>query len=229
VKEFLETVYKKCASSRTSAVDEVLDVIAGLASEKKFEAMNSIFLEVDLSRIDGGTMYSLVNFTSRYINVLPDYRNFYQRCREECARRGYSEERIKGLYDKLAEGGKPLYDPNEPPYVHPDIKRAEDLDKRIAEADAAGDKQLAIWLSAYKAYSTGDTDRENEFHKLRYTLGEEELRKRTIKALRDVADLLDESAGCWPGIYYAKLPDEPLMKGTIIDGIEVIISYPWPG
>lgn len=229
MKEFLETVYKKCAVSKSSAVDEVLSVIAALAKDKKFDAMNSIFLEADLSRLDGGTMYSLVNFTSKYINVLPDYKTFYHRCREECARRGYSEERIKGLYDRLADGGKPLYDPNEPPYVPSDIKKLESLDKRIADAEAAGDKELAIWLSSYKAYSTGHTEREDQFHKLSHTLGEDELRKRTIKALREMADLLEETAGCWPGIYYAKLPDDPLMKGTFIDGIEVIISYPWPG
>lgn len=229
MKEFLETLYKKCSSSRASAIDEVLDVIAALSKAKKFEAINSIFLEADLSRLDGGTMYSLVNFTSNYIKVLPDYKKFYHKCREECARRGYSEKRIKDLYDRLENGGLHPYDPDAPEYIDHETRDLRDLDKRITEADAAGDKQLAIWLSAYKSYSIGSKERESTFHQMQRAMGDEELRKRTIKALREMATKLEETSGCWPGIYYAKLPEDPLLKGTFIDGIEVVISYPWPG
>jgi len=228
MKEFFETVYKKSAHSRADAVDEVLDVICALAKRKDFASMNTLF-NIDLKRIDGGTMYSLVHFTSNYILMLPDYKKFYYRVREEAARRGYSEEKIKDLYDKLAEGGHHLYDPETPEYIYPDRKNLLDLNQRIEEAEQSGDKQLAIWLSAYKSYSTSSKEREDEFHQMRNIMGEEELRKRTIKSLREMADKLEETASCWPGIYYAKLPDDPLLKGTFIDGIEVIISYPWPG
>jgi hypothetical protein len=47
--------------------------------------------------------------------------------------------------------------------------------------------------------------------------------------LKDMANLLEKSTSCWPGIYYCNLPDDPLLKETFIDGIEVVISYPWPG
>ncbi len=229
MKDFLETVYKKCASSRACAIDEVLDTIGFLSGKKDFEKMNSIFLEVDLSKLDGGTMYSLCNFTSNYINVLPDYKTFVRRCREECARRGYTEKRIDNLYGKLENGGLHIYNPDDPPYVDPDTRDLAALDARIAEADAAGDKRLAIWLSAFKSYSTGHKERESKFHKLRHQLGDEELRKRTIKALRDMAELLESTSGCWPGIFYADLPDIHDLKSKTIDGLEVIVSYPWGG
>jgi len=37
------------------------------------------------------------------------------------------------------------------------------------------------------------------------------------------------STSCWPGIYYCELPEEPLLKKGFIDGIDVVVSYPWPG
>lgn len=229
MKEFLDNLYKQCVHSRRDGIDQLYDVVPILLEERKFDVLNGILIDMDLARVTTSVMYSLVHFTSDYINQLPHYREFYSRVREEFARRRRPEKEIKDLFDKYRDGGDRLFDPNAPPYKSPDRRDSEKLDAKIAWARSIGDKDLENYLTWYKADRQNHIDKDNEFRHLMHTAGEEEMRKRTIKALRDMADLLDKSTSCWPGIYYCSLPDDPLMKKTFIDGINVVISYPWPG
>jgi hypothetical protein len=230
VKEFLDNLYKHCVSTREDGVDQLFDVIPSLASEKKFEVLDSILADVDLSRININTMYALIHLTASYIHQLPHYRSTYKKVREEFARRGESSDHIEELFDKYENGWEDrLYDPNAPPYKSPDRRDAERLDAKIAWAKEIGDKELEDYLSFYKSSRVAWNERERKFRQLKQTMGDAEMRKRTIQALRDMADVLDKSTDCWPGIYYCDLPEDPLLNKTFIDGIEVIISYPWPG
>jgi hypothetical protein len=42
-----------------------------------------------------------------------------------------------------------------------------------------------------------------------------------------MANLLEKTTGCWPGIYYAELPKD--LNSDMLAKLEVILSYPWPG
>jgi hypothetical protein len=230
VKEFLDNLYKQCVSSRADGVDQLFDVIIPLCSEKKFEAVDSIIRDMILSRVSTSAMYTLLHLTYRYINYLPSFKSKYKEIREEFARRGEPSERINNLFDRYEDiPEKELYNPDAPQYKSPSQKSDELLDEKIKFAKEIGDKDLENFLTFYKAQCLRKIDSHDKFHNLRMTVGDDELRKRTIKALRDMADLLDKSTGSWPGIYYCDLPEDPLLKKTFIDGLEVIISYPWPG
>lgn len=231
MKEFLDNLYKACASSRADGVDQLFDVIPALLGERKFAVVDSILRDMDLSRVHTSTMYSSVHLVCNYIDQLSEYKTFYQKCREEYARRGEPSERICKLFDKYKDGGDPKwkYDPSAPPGKGWEEQRDDKLSAALARAEKLGDKEILDYLTYYQAEMTRYRDRDRKYREMAHTMGEDELRKRTIKALRDMADLLDKSTGCWPGIYYCDLPDDPLLKKTFIDSIEVTISYPWPG
>ena len=230
MKEFLDNLYKQCAAN-DNGVFALFDALPSLLGDLKFDAVNGIMKDIDLSRVDTGVMYALINSTCSYIDQLSEYLPLYQRIREEFARRGESSKHISDLFDKYKDGGDPArkYDPNAPPYVHTDIKDAQKLDDKIAWAESIGDEDLVDYLTFYKAGNLRQDEREKKFRNLRALLGEEEIRARTIKSLREMADLLENNTSCWPGIYYCDLPEDPLLKKTFIDGLEVVISYPWPG
>ena len=231
MKEFLDFLYKTCASSKASGVDALFDVIPELLGERKFDAVNTILEEIDLTRVHTSTMYSLCNLTCSYIHQLPQFSNYLQLCREEFARRGEPSERISKLFDKYKDGGDPsrLYNPDAPPGKGYEEQRDDKLDNAISRAEIFGDKEIIDYLNYYKAEMLRYRERDEKYRKLERLLGEEELRKRCIASLREVADKLEKSTGCWPGIYYCDLPEDPLLKKTFIDSIEVTISYPWPG
>ena len=230
MKEFLDNLYKQCVSSRADGVDALFDVIPTLLGEKKFEVVNGILKDIDLSRVQGGTMYSLLHLVSNYREVLPEYKPYYQRVREDYARRGESSERIADLFDRYQnDDPKYKYDPNAPPNKGWREQQDDKLQAIINRARDIGDKDIVDYLTYYQADMETHKQRDRKFRELSHLLGEEELRKRCIKSLRETADLLEKSSGCWPGIYYCNLPEDPLLKKTFIDGIEVVISYPWPG
>lgn len=228
MKEFLDTLYKVCSQGK-EGMHELFDVIPALAGQRKFQTINQLMVDIDLTRIDTGTMYGLIHLTSDYINQLSHYRETYQKIREEFARRGETSAKISRLFDRYKDGSDRLFDPNAPPYKSPDEKFEDKLAAKITWAKEIGDKDLEDMLTFYQAERLHREERDRKFRQARIAMGDEEMRKRTIESLREVADLLEKSAGCWPGIYYCKLPEDPLLKRTFIDGIEVIISYPWPG
>lgn len=232
MKEFLNNLYHTCAAGRTqSGVDQLFQVLPALLGERLFKSVNDILIQADLQRLDTSSMYAMVHLICNYIHQLPDYRNFYQRVREEYARRGEPSNRIASLFDKYENGGNRLFDPNAPPhdYRSHEEKFDEKLSAKIVWAKSLGDKDLEDMLTFYQAERTQREEKERTFKNLERVMGEKEMRKKTIQALREMADLLDENIGCWPGIYYCSLPEDPSLKRTFIDRIEVVISYPWPG
>lgn len=230
MKEFLDNLYKRCASSGADGIDQLFEVVPTLLGDRRFDLVDTVLATIDLSRVHTSTMYALINITSSYIHQLPHYRDIYKKIREEFARRGESSKHIKDLFDKYENGWEDrLYDPKAPPYKSPEEKSDESLKAKIAWAKEIGDRELENFLTYYQAYRLQYEDRDRKFRQLRATMGDVEMRKRTIQALRDMADTLDKSTDCWPGIYYCDLPEDPLLKKTFIDGIEVVISYPWPG
>ncbi len=213
------------------AVDEVMDFISIISQNKDFENLNEFLVQVDLSKLTTGVLYCIVWQVCSYINQLPEYRNFYSRVREEYARRNRSEQDIKSLFDKLRDGGPHLYDPNAPKYIPPHVKDKIRMEEALQRAIDSGDKDLANYITWYMADRESRISRDNEFHKLRHQLGDEELRKRAIKSLRGIADILERSAGSYPGIYYCTLSKwvEGKDKKDIMDGVTVVLSYPWGG
>lgn len=227
---FLDNLYKQCASSRSDGVDALFDVLGPLCAERKFEVVDKILETMDLSRCHTSTLYCTIHMVSSYIHQLPHYRPIYKAIREEFARRGEDSEHISDLFDKYENGWEDrLYDPNEPERKPYEPHSTEKLDFAIARATEIGDKDIIDYLNYYKAEQLRYKDRDRKYRELAHTLGDEEMRKRCIKALRDMANLLESTTSCFPGIYYCDLPEDPLLKKTFIDGIEVTISYPWPG
>lgn len=232
MKEFLDTLYKACVAPNDDSMGLIFDVIPKLCSERKFDVINQLLVDIDISRLDTSAMYGIIHGISRYVNQLQQYKIFYQNVREEFARRGEPSARIKDLFDRYENGWeKDLFDPNKPPYEYKSFeeKSEEKLAAKLAWAEEIGDKELVDMLTYYRASKLKHQERDLKFQKMRRDMGDEELRKRTIESLREIADTLDKSAGSWPGIYYCDLPEDPLMKDTFMDGITVIISYPWPG
>ena len=229
MKEFLETLYKLNLTKQSRAMDELWNFIAIYQTERKFEVIDQLMVELDLSKIDTSLMYCTVMLCSNYNVQLTQYSDFYNRVREEYARRGETEKRIKDLFDRFRNGGDRPFNPQALPHrSHEEIDQ-ELLDDKIALAHKMGDKDLVRFLEYYKSHRERDKSRDLEFSQLRQAKGDEEIRKDVIASLRQMADLLESSAGSWPGIYYCKLPEKPLLKKTFIDGIDVTISYPWPG
>ncbi len=229
MKEFLDHLYK-VVSSKQDAVHDLFDVIPDLANEKRFNDINQILVDVDLSKLDTGTMYSMVFLTSSYIRQLPYYTKFFQKVREEYARRGEPESRINELLDQWEDGGGPdrLYDPNRKPYESYTKKFEETLDKKIAWAQEIGDKELEDILTSHKAARISSHEREEKFRQLRIMLGDNVLRDKAVQALRDMANLLDRGSSSWPGIYWCSLPEKDFDK-KLMSSITVIVSYPWGG
>lgn len=234
IKEFLETLYKMCSSevSEHVSVDETMDVFNHLYSEKRFDTINQILIEMNIDKVSSTVLYVTLNSVASLINYLPEYRNFYQKARESYARRGESEKDIDDLIGRFKDGGSRLYDPNAPPYIPPHVKDEQRLNDKIKWAESIGDQDLINYLNWYKADRVRSETRMSEFHKLKQTLGEEELRKRAIKSLRGIADILESSSGSWPGIYYCSLSewaDSVIKKRSVMDGVTVLLSYPWGG
>lgn len=173
-------------------------------------------------------MYIAVSLASNYNKQISTYSDFYSRVREEYARRGEQEDRIKNLFDKLRDGGNNPYDPNAPPYKSPEKIDQEKLSQKIDEVQLSGDPDLIKYMIYYRAHLEHEADARRKYSELRKSLGDEEVRKRAIEYLRKMADLLEKSAGSWPSIYYLELPEEPFLEKTFIDGIKVVVSYPWP-
>lgn len=234
IKEFLETLYKMCSSEHAdhNAIDEIMDVFGHLSSEKRFDTINQILIEMNLDSVTTSAIYCTFTMIGNLINVLPEYGNFYQRARESYARRGKSESEINDLLDRWKDGGSRLYDPNKPPYIPPHVKDEQKLNDKIKWAESIGDQDLVNYLTWYKADRNLNKEREAKFRELKISLGEQELRKRTIQSLRGIADILENSSGSWPGIYYCTLSewaDSVIKKRSVMDGVTVVLSYPWGG
>lgn len=230
MEEFLKTLYKVCSVSRADGLDLLFDTVPGLLKPDAFQEVDKLLVTIDLSQVNTSTMYALVNMTSDFRFQLPNWERYYQRCREEYARRGETEKHISDLYDRYKEPDlKRLYNPNASPYKSSEEKHDDVINSKIALAKQLGDKELEDCLTYYQSMRQSARDRDRKFRQLRLLGNEQLMRDNCIKGLRAMADKLEESSSGWPGIYYCNLPEDPLLKKTFIDGIEVVISYPWPG
>lgn len=226
---YLDILYSIASDNGPDAMEILFITFPHLLKHKKYAEVDGILKEVDVTRLPTGTLYGIVHLTSNYINQLSEYRTFHQRVQDEYLRRGEQPKRVYDLLHKYKDGGNHLHDDNAPPYKSPEEKSRERLDARIQQAQEQSDKELYDFLRFYKEELKRYEDRREKFNYLRKTLGEEGLRTATIRSLREVASLLETTSGCMPGIYYVELPDNPLLKQSFIDGIEVVVSYPWPG
>ena len=230
MEDFLKTLYKACASQKDNGVDLLFDVVPGVLGQRKFDEVNALLTKIDLSQLNTSVMYAVINVTSDYRFHLPYWNNLYQNIREEFARRGESEKSIRKLFDQYKEPDpKRLFNPNALPSKSPEETMDDKIKAKLELARQLDDKDLEDILNYYQAERLRYKERDDKFRKLRLLLGDEEMRQRCIKALREMADTLDETTTSWPGIYYCDLPKDPLFKKTFIDSIEVCISYPWPG
>lgn len=230
MEEFIKTLYKVCTISTAKGIDLIYDVIPNLLEPSKFEELNKLLEVIDLKRIPISCMMALLNMTDNYRFQLLHRSEFYTRCREECARRGETEKHIKELFDRHLEvDEKRLYNPNAPPYISPEQKQDQLIESKISLARELGDQDLENLLSYYQSSRRDNEEKDRKFRQLRRECGDEVVRERCIAALREVADKLEQSAGGYPFIYYCNLPKDPLLDKTFIDGITVVISYPWPG
>lgn len=228
MREYLETLYKLSYANKARAMDSIMDTLVHLQQDKMFDEWNQMLIDADLDRISSSCLHFLLKQSANYISVLPAYKDFYYKVRENFAKRGKDHERIANSLDRFADGGYHPYDPNAKPYVTPEARADNKLAARILKAQEDGDTELVEMLSTLQSYKIGSDDNEEEFRKLRRTYGSEEIRKMSIKALRDMAKMLEETGSGWPQIYYCKLPDDNLKK-PLMNGVTVITSYPWGG
>lgn len=219
-----------CASSGADALDLLYNTIPPLLSQRNFGEIDLFLATLEMSQVDTSTIYSLVHLLSKYRQQLANWDKLYLQSREEFARRGKPADEITDLFDRYREiEAKELFNPDAPPYKSPEQKLEDKLTSKIVWAQEIGDRDLEDLLTYYQASRQQYKEREEKFRHLRQLLGNEELRQRCIKSLREMANTLEEGTGNWPGIYYCDLPENPLLKKTYIDSIEVCISYPWPG
>jgi hypothetical protein len=231
MEEFLKTLYKVfAAEDDADGLDLIFQVFPKLLEPSKFEEASKFLATIDLSKVSVAAMLCLVNMTSQYRIQLPNWDSFYRRCREESARRKETEEEVERIFGHYATiNEKELYDPNKAPNKSHEQRHNDLIESKIALARQLGDEDLSKLLEYYRAMRQDSENKSRKFRELRFTCGDEVLRERCIKSLREIADKLEQSAGSWPGIYYCDLPENPLLKNTFIDGINVVISYPWPG
>jgi hypothetical protein len=222
-KEFLNNLYYQCLNLKEGGADQAYFFISKLLEQKNFSAINSLFSDLDLSLVDTGTMYMMINLTAPYRSKISTYQNFYLKIREEYARRGRSSQDISKLLDHFQE----VKESSETPYVSKEESGFNQLNFLIEKAELSNDKELVFWLQLCKSQKLAHANKEDKFRNLVQTLGHDELRKRTIDSLRHMANLLEKTTGCWPGIYYAELPKD--LNSDMLAKLEVILSYPWPG
>jgi len=234
MKEFLEFLYKDKACSSQFAVDEVFTVIPRLGREKKFDILDNILRDIEADRVDGGVLYALINRVHFYASKLPNYKSFYFKVREEFARNSKSSKEIAALLDKYeVEDIKVYENPQDEPEELPRLSLEEQhsllLDQKIDWAKSIGDQDLVKLLQYYKSMRLSRQERMDKYYQLRRDIGHEEVRVRSIKALKEITEKLEKGTSGWPGIYYVSLPKDPFMDKEIMDGMEIVVSYPWGG
>jgi hypothetical protein len=176
--------------------------------ERHFNSVNEILDELDVTKLNSQLLYNIVWFTSNYINQLSNYRSFYKKVIAEAERRGYSEKKIVSLFENLENGGNCLYDPSAQKYKSPNEVEKEKLDNKIAWAKEFGDKDLLNYLIYYRDTRRRYEADEDKYHKMRNLLGDEEIRKRSIVALRALADKIESEGPHF--IISADLPVVPI-------------------
>lgn len=102
------------------------------------------------------------------------------------------------------------------------------VENTIEKVPEGADPDIIKALNYYKERLEGSRKRQDDFRDLRIKLGDNELERHTILALRAMATKLETTGTL--GIYFVKLPcDPPAPKDKVMDQIELTVSYPWGG
>lgn len=95
VEKMLERAYN--AESRDKAIDVIFDVYYHLYN--RFDLMNEILKNIDVNKLDGGMICSILTQTFRYIPQVPEHMVFYEKCKIRLKDLGYPDDRIKKVLD----------------------------------------------------------------------------------------------------------------------------------
>lgn len=102
------------------------------------------------------------------------------------------------------------------------------IEKVLLTLNKDKDEEILKLLNSYKNTVIFGEERNKKFNHLRNFLGDDDLKLYIIKSLRSMADELEKQGNL--DIVFAELPKrEPPAKGSTMDYIEVMISYPWGG
>lgn len=224
---FLDRLYDIMQVSRSDAIDEVYHVIPDLVIARKFDQVNSILENMDVTKVNTSIMYSMLHLVSRYVNQLPYYNKFWQKVWDHFmflvenpkpdAKPAdiYTVERVEKLVGKYKNGPSfgPIYNPEEddkPRKSHTEIFD-EKLIAKIAWAKEIGDKDLEDMLTYYKLTRDRKDTEDREYRRLSSRLGDKELTRQACEALRAMADYLEKSGPHF--MIHCQLPNMPIFSG----------------
>lgn len=232
----LENIYDMCQVSRADAIDELYCTIPEWLGARQFDRVNEILKQVDVKRLHNSILYCMVNLTSRYVDVLPYYRTFWQSVYDEFYRRRNdpeaeadqvrTPEQIERLLGDFRDGPrnldkyKPEVDDAPRPKSHEE-QWTDKIDAKMAWAKEIGDEDLYNMLKYYKAERERNQKPRNEYHQMRCRLGDREVDRRTAEALRAMADYIEKKGPHF--IIGADLPNLPIFSGK--DHVERYVSH----
>lgn len=232
----IENIYDMCQVSRADAIDELYCTIPDFLIARQFDRVNDILKQVDCKRLHNSILYCMVNMTSRYIDVLPYYKTFWQNVYDEFYRRRNdpeaeadqvrTPEQIERLIGEFKDGPRslPKYNPEVDdaprPKSHED-QWTDKIDAKMAWAKEIGDEDLHNMLKYYKLERERNQKPQNEFHRMRSRLGDREVDRRTAEALRAMADYIEKRGPHF--IIGCDLPNVPIFSGK--DHVERYVSH----
>jgi len=232
----IENIYDMCQVSRADAIDELYCTIPDFLGARQFDRVNDILKQVDCKRLHNSILYCMVNMTSRYIDVLPYYKTFWQNVYDEFYRRRNdpeaeadqvrTPEQIERLIGEFKDGPRslPKYNPEVDdaprPKSHED-QWTDKIDAKMAWAKEIGDEDLHNMLKYYKLERERNQKPQNEFHRMRSRLGDREVDRRTAEALRAMADYIEKKGPHF--IIGCDLPNVPIFSGK--DHVERYVSH----
>jgi len=232
----LENIYDMCQVSRADAIDELYCTIPEWLGARQFDKVNDILQQVDVQRLHNSILYCMVNMTSRYVDVLPYYKTFWQKVYDEFHRRRHdpeaeadqvrTPEQIESLLGEFREGprGFPKYNPEVDDAPRPkshEEQWTDKIDTKMAWAKEIGDEDLYNMLKYYKAERERNQKPRDEFHKMRCRLGDREVDRRAAEALRAMADKIEQKGPHF--IVGCDLPQLPIFSGK--DHVERYVSH----
>lgn len=232
----LENIYDMCKVSRADAIDELYCTIPEMISARQFSVVDKLLVDMDVKRLHNSILYCVVNMTSRYVDYLPHYKEFWRRVYDEfCRRRNEPEadkdqvrtpEQIESLLGRFKDGPGPhcqKYNPDDDNRVYKshEEKWTEKIEDKMTWALSIGDKDLADMLKYYKLERERNQKPQNEYHRLRARIGEKEFSRRTAEALRAMADKIEQNGPHF--IIGADIPGLPIFSGK--DHVEKYVSH----
>jgi uncharacterized small protein (DUF1192 family) len=231
----LENIYDMCQVSRADAIDELYCTIPEFLGARQFDRVDDILRQVDVKRLHNSILYCMVNMTSSYVDVLPYYREFWQKVYDEFYRRRNdpeaekdqvrTPEQIESLLGRFRDGPGPHCrkwnpDDDKPRKSHEEIY-LEKIESKITLAKEMGDEDLVRMLQFYKEHQERASKPSNEYHRMRARLGDKETNRKAAEALRAMADKIEQ-----PGMHFmvgCDLPELPIFSGK--DHVERYVSH----